>query len=327
MKVSVIIPMFNAEKYLSVCLESLHAQTLQDFEVIVVDDCSTDNSVAIAENYLEKFGGRLKIIALKKNTGSGAVPRNEGLKFSRGEYVFFMDSDDLLVNNALETLYIFAENFRADVVYMERGFFLNDKNLIKANWDKNPSKITNPTLETQNISARIEKLLQTSYGWSPWTKFLRRDFLIYNEIAFPHVKISEDVLWSFKIVCLAERWLCLPERLYIYRKSSNSMMRKKRTPLDEIKFWLDPLVKGLDYLEKFMDNLEFFVQNPNYRFDVTNFFVRMQLAGMMDALKNLNRYQLYKIINEAFSDSKHAPLIAYLFVVMNFYRDKFLEVK
>ena len=66
MKVSVIIPMFNAEKYLAVCLESLLIQTLQDFEVIVVDDCSTDNSVAIAENYLEKFGGRLKIIALKK---------------------------------------------------------------------------------------------------------------------------------------------------------------------------------------------------------------------------------------------------------------------
>ena len=79
-KVSVIIPVFNAEKYLGVCLESILIQTLKDFEVIVVDDCSTDASATIAESYLEKFGGRLKIISLPENTGSGAVPRNIGLE-------------------------------------------------------------------------------------------------------------------------------------------------------------------------------------------------------------------------------------------------------
>ena len=67
MKVSVIIPVYNAEKYLAVCLESLLIQTFADFEVIVVDDCSTDSSLAIAESYLEKFGGRLKILALEEN--------------------------------------------------------------------------------------------------------------------------------------------------------------------------------------------------------------------------------------------------------------------
>ena len=108
MKVSVIIPVYNAEKYLRGCLESILNQTFADFEVIVVDDCSTDNSLAIAESFLEKFGGRLKIISLPKNTGNASVPRNEGLRFSRGEYVFFMDNDDLILDNALETLYNFA---------------------------------------------------------------------------------------------------------------------------------------------------------------------------------------------------------------------------
>jgi len=212
---------------------------------------------------------------------------------------------------------------------MEQGFICDEKtskNLTKVSWTPQKFVCNEVTMENNDIAERLDKFFNMVYSVTPWTKFLRRDFLIANKIDFPHVKIAEDVLWSFKIVCLAERWLCLPERLYIYRKSSNSMMRKKRTPQDEIKFWLDPLVKGLDYLDDFMKR-DFFNQNPNFRFDVINFFVKMQIAGMLDALKNLNRYQLYQIINEAFSDSKYAPLIAYLFVVMNFYRDKFLEVK
>jgi len=326
MKVSVIIPLYNAQNYIAACLESVLNQTLQDFEVIIVNDCSNDNSCAVAESFSEKFGGRLKIISLPNNTGNASIPRNEGLRFSRGDFVFFMDNDDLITPNAIETLYKFAENARADVVYMERGFLLTGKNVIAANWDKNSSKITNPTLETQNISVRIENFLKTSYGWAPWTKFIRRDFLIANKIDFPHVKISEDVLWSFKIICLAENFLRIPNQLYICRSRTDSLSRIKREPKDEIKFWLDPLVKGLDYLNDFMSG-DFFYQNPNFRFDVTNFFVKMQLAGMLRALKNLNRYQLYQIICESFSDSKYAPLIAYLFVVMNFYRDKFSEVK
>ena len=310
MKVSVIIPLYNAEKYIAACLESVLNQTFKDFEVIVVDDCSTDNSCAIVETYLEKFSGRLKIIYLPQNTGNASIPRNEGLKFSRGEYIFFMDNDDLLINNALGTFYNLAKNFRADVVYSERGFILNGNNLTAANWDKKFSPIDKPTLESDNISSRIENFLQTNYGWAPWTKFLRRDFLIA----------------SFKIIFLAKNFLRIPNPLYIYRSVENSWSRIKREPADEIKFWLSPLVKGVDYLDDFMDGMEFFALNPNYRFDVINFFVRMQVAGMLGALKNLTRYELYEIIHSEFGD-KHASLIAYLFVVMNFYRDKFLEVR
>ena len=303
MKVSVIIPLYNAENYIAACLESVLNQTMKDFEIIIVDDCSTDNSCAVAETFSKKFGGRLKIFSFEENTGNASIPRNEGLRFSRGEYVFFMDNDDLITPNALEILYNLAINARADVVYMERGFLLNGENLIDANWDKNSSQISNPTLESQNISVRIENFIQTSYGWAPWTKFIRRDFLIANKIDFPHVKISEDVLWTFKIICLAEKFLRIPNQLYICRSRTDSWSRIKREPKDEIKFWLDPLVKGLDYLDDFMAG-DFFYQNPNFRFDVTNFFVKMQLAGMLRALKNLNRYQLYKIIHESFSSSK-----------------------
>lgn len=122
MKISVIIPAYNAEKYLGVCLESILIQTLQDYEVIVVDDCSTDNSATVAENYLERFGGRLKIISLPENTGGGALPRNVGFEYAQGKYIFFIDPDDLLIDTALETLYNVSENYQADVVYMEKYF-------------------------------------------------------------------------------------------------------------------------------------------------------------------------------------------------------------
>ncbi|MBO4779936.1 MAG: glycosyltransferase family 2 protein, partial [Selenomonadaceae bacterium] len=316
MKVSVIIPVYNAEKFLPICLESLAIQTFTDFEVIIVDDCSTDSSLAVAESYLERFDGRLKIFSLPTNTGSGAIPRNEGLKFSRGEYIFFMDSDDMLVADGLAELYGAAKNFRADVVHMSRGFIcsedLNPARTIEADWDKilPPSDV--PMLETNDFAERVEKMFATAYGWAPWIKFLRRDFLIANDIKFPELRISEDVIWTIELVCLAERWIRFPKRLYIYRTSDNSMMRSRRSAAEEIKFWLDPLMKGVDGLDKFLSDLKFFVENPAYRFKVTNFFVKMQLAGMLGALDELSDAELYEIFHRELSkvDGKHAALIS-----------------
>ena len=325
MKISVIVPVFNAEKFLGACLESLLNQTLKDFEVIIVDDCSTDDSVSIAENFLKQFGGRLKILRTEKNSGSGSVPRNVGLKFSRGEYIFFMDNDDLLTSAALETLYGLAEKFCAEVVYMNNGF-VSDGETVKATaWSKSDSP-DQPTFEPEDISARVEKFLRTNYGWAPWQKFLRRDFLLANEINFPRVKISEDVLWTFKVICLAKNFLRVPNQLYIWRSVKNSWSRAERSPQDEIKFWLDPLVNGLDDLDAFMDGIIFFTQNPRCRFEVTNFFVKMQLAGMLGALRKVKLDELYEIVHDQLN-GRHAALIANLFVFMNFYREKSLEVR
>ena len=321
MKISVIIPVYNAEKFLSVCLESILNQTLTDFELLVVDDYSIDSSYEIAESYLERFGGRLKIISLNENTGNPSVPRNVGLENSRGEYVLFVDNDDMLIQNALKTFYDLAENFRADVVYTERGYLCDEfGNLTVAALDKNSSAVDKPTLETNNLAERVQNFLRTSYCWAPWAKFVRREVLTANKIFFPRVKISEDVLWSFKVVCAAKNFLRVPTPLYIHRELKNSWSQIERPPVDELKFWLNPLVKGLEYLDTFMDENNFFAQN--YRFEVTNFFVKMQVAGMLGALEKLNRNELYEIIRREFSESRHAALIANLFVFMAYYRDK-----
>ena len=94
--ISVIIPMYNMEKYIGECLTSLANQTFQDFDVIVVDDCSTDNSRKFVQGFLETFSGRLKLKKMSKNSGYPGLPRNTALDMARGKYIYFLDSDDLL---------------------------------------------------------------------------------------------------------------------------------------------------------------------------------------------------------------------------------------
>ena len=131
--ISVIIPMYNAQQYVRECLDSLLAQTFQDFEVIVVDDCSTDNSFAVVKNYMPRFKGRLRLAQTAKNSGGGGyIPRNIGLEMATGEYVYFMDADDFILLSALETLYEAAIIYDADVVYFSSHYWLSSKTNISS---------------------------------------------------------------------------------------------------------------------------------------------------------------------------------------------------
>ena len=330
MKISVIIPVFNAEKYLGVCLESILIQTLKDFDVLVVDDGSTDTGMTIAESYLEKFGGRLKIIHLPKNTGMPGIPRNVGLEYAQGKYICFVDADDLLADNALATLYNFAEEYQADVIYMEKSFMCDEepltKNFTLAAWTR--AVLKNKILvESENIGERVQMLMNSHFYWPPWTKFVRRDFLLDNDIKFPQMTIAEDVCWTFKIICLAEKLLRVPTPLYIYRSNSGSMMGKKRTPEQEIIFWTNPLIAGLDCLDEFMRGLEFFNQNPVVRLQVLNFFALMHIDNMAEALNKFDSTEVYKIFLREFSKagSSQPALISYLLVMNNLYRNELMK--
>jgi len=330
-KVSVIIPVYNAEKYLGVCLESILIQTLTDFELILVDDCSTDNTCAIAESFLEKFGGRLKIIYLEENTGSGAAPRNVGLEYATGKYVYFMDNDDFIIDTALETLYDYAETYQAEVVYMER-YFSCGKELVPPElnvfiWCNAKTLVEEPTLETNNISERMEKFLHATLCWAPWAKFLRRDFLIDNKIFLPKMTIADDVIWTFKLLCLAKKILIIPTPLYVYRTSVDSIMRKSRSPEDLIIFRTSPLIKGLEYLDEFMRGVEYFKRNSIAHLQVLEFFARINLDDMSRATKHLEPQEVYEIFRREFSKagSTQPALISYLLVMNNLYRNELMK--
>ena len=124
-KISVVIPLYNAEKYIRQCLVSVLASKFQDYEVLVVDDCSTDNSVAEVEKLAPYFGERLKILSTDKNSGGPGIPRNVGIENAAGKYVTFIDNDDLFTTNALRDMYDAAEQTQADVIHAEK--FLAEK--------------------------------------------------------------------------------------------------------------------------------------------------------------------------------------------------------
>ena len=130
-QVSVITPVYNAEKYLKQCLHSILNQSFRDIELICVDDYSTDNSIGILESF-KQIDSRIKIIQNKKNLGAGRS-RNEGIAAASGRFLQFTDADDLLPNGAIESLYFSAINHNVEVVRGSLALFQDDNpdNIIK----------------------------------------------------------------------------------------------------------------------------------------------------------------------------------------------------
>ena len=307
--VSVIIPMYNAEKYIGECLDSLLNQTFQAFEVIVVDDCSTDNGFEIVKAYAPKFGGRLTLTKLVKNSGSGALPRNKGMNFSRGEYIQFLDADDTLTPTALEEMYSLAKEYDADVVYCEkhytssgvgeeyvRNIRLADKNI------QEPPFVDKPTFETENMAERVMGILNGRFWVVPWDKFVRRDLIFEHEIFFPHVKISEDDIWTLGLIFYAKKFLRVPNMIYVQRVSESSMIGVKRSPQQTINFWLNPVLFGLKSLDDLMSRHEFFEQSPKYRYATLEHFIFGRYDCFLRASLELSPFEVYDAIKQKFGD-------------------------
>ena len=212
--------MYNVENYIVECLDSVLNQTFTDFEVIVVDDCSTDNSCAVVKSYAEKFNGRLKLLSTEKNSGGGGyVPRNIGLSAASGEYIFFVDADDFIVETALEILYLAATQYQADVVYTS-AYNLCDgsgdfKTMVDVETANGRDDKISLTIDTPNKN--LQRLLFAGHFPNPWTKFTCRDFLLENKIAFPQIISGGDFIWCINVYAHSKRFLRLPVALYFYR--------------------------------------------------------------------------------------------------------------
>lgn len=221
-KVSVIVPVYNVEKYLPECIESLLNQTLDKVEIVLIDDGSSDNSGRIIDEYAEKYAN---IIALHQENQKLGAARNHGLSVAQGEYVAYLDSDDYLTSDALEKLYNLAIRKRLDAISFDAQPFFEEGV---------QSEGVETLYDRSNLDIDFEKVWKGSEYWNENYKkggvfinacfsFCRREFLLQNHFEFQPGVFYEDNEFGMKMYLCAKRFMCLPEKFYCRRYRAGSI--------------------------------------------------------------------------------------------------------
>ncbi len=232
MKFSFLIPVFNLEKYIEIALNSIYNQNFSDFEVVLVDDGSTDNSFNVVNNFRNKLNSEQKKnfhIYETENEGSGCA-RNFALQKAKGDYVLFLDGDDFFATNAID---IIAAQSDFDILIF--GAFTFDSGKLRLgsySVNKIPQKFKNRTFNKNDFENKIFKFPKTA-----WSKAYRRNFLIENEIKFQEIKQGQDQLFFVHSMLQAQKIKVLNKNIYCYYKnrygSVTSNKRKKEFyPID-----------------------------------------------------------------------------------------------
>lgn len=220
-KISVVVPMYNAENFINVCIISILEQTFKDFELILIDDYSTDKTFEIAKSFNDS---RIKLLQNEKNLGMPGSVRNVGIDAAQGEYIFFCDDDDAILPNALEILLKAAKENNADVVnttcwyIAQNPYFDNFSNA-------NAHLITFPPTQpvSPNVKERIfQELVQNRMHIAPWLFLYRREFLLQNNIRFPDA-VAEDVFFNFDVVCATSKIIKIDVPFYVWRQNPKSV--------------------------------------------------------------------------------------------------------
>lgn len=239
-RVSVIIPVYNVEKYLRACLDSVVNQTLRDIEIICVDDGSTDSSPAILAEYAAK-DCRVKVITQPKSNAGAA--RNAGMSIATGEYLGFVDADDWCELTLFEKAYGRAKEVNADLVFWaydqfdsQGGRFVSGRLIAEA-----VRCLIRPFKPTD-----MDRQIFTAFNYAPWNRLVRRQFAESNKLSFQEQERCNDLYFSCLSIGCA-KWIDLvDEVLYHYRilHGGNLQSRKGQTPGAMIRAW-QKVVEGL----------------------------------------------------------------------------------
>lgn len=199
-KVSVIIPVYNAEEYLEQCVGSVMNQTLQDIEILCVDDGSPDNSLEVLKR-LQAKDDRIRIIS-QPNGGAGAA-RNNGLRHATGEYLSFLDADDFFEPNMLEEAVAAADQYRADfVVFNSDQYHMDKEKFVEVPWVLRTADI--PPYMPFSYRQLTDNVFKTFVGWA-WDKLYRRSFVMEHDIWYQEQRTTNDMLFVFTALVTAKR--------------------------------------------------------------------------------------------------------------------------
>ncbi|MDD3053776.1 MAG: glycosyltransferase family 2 protein [Endomicrobiaceae bacterium] len=298
LKISIIVPVYNVEKYLRQCLDSILSQTFKNFECICINDGSLDSSLSILKEYSE-IDKRIKIIS-QENKGL-SVTRNVGIKQSSGKYITFIDSDDWITNGYLEKLYNVIISTDADIVRASYKFYYQKEDIYQSAKIRAIHKIN-------NINNDLERLYKGYAGAFVWGKLYKTNLLKDNNIYFYEGKSSEDCPFSALAFLYAKNIVFINYELYIYRKqvisitSNNEKLRidallnfitftkelvKRKFCSNEIKkFYIDTFIYKIGNIDKSVSkNKQKKILKP----------IIEHLIYLQSFIKNTNRINIIKI--------------------------------
>ncbi|MBO5396700.1 MAG: glycosyltransferase [Clostridia bacterium] len=284
--ISVIIPVYNVEKYLEECVNSVLAQTYKNIEIILVDDGSTDSSGKLCDSFAENHSN---IKVFHKENGGQSTARNMGLEKAQGKYIYFLDSDDIIVPDALEKLCAVAEADCADVVFFDALSFIDEK----------------PDAEMKQTYLRTHKypvqsgiktfeLMQNrnEYHCVVWGMLLRKELLKKNDIEFIPGIYYEDMAYTYELLCRAGTVSQCPEVLYKRRYRENSTMTSKKS-----KKYFDSSVAVYEYIR------DFSFDNNLTEFDFAKKYIARNAFNVFNNYYLLNK-QDKKLCQDKLSDVK-----------------------
>jgi CDP-glycerol glycerophosphotransferase len=250
--ISIVMPVYNVEKYLPQCLDSIFSQTMEEFEIIAVNDGSTDNSLSILESYRDKAPEKLRIYTIENSGVSHA--RNYGMQQARGEFVLFVDSDDFIEPDMCEKLYNKAVKDNNDIVVCGR-YSVYEKERIK----QYKKKIVRTQLLNENFKLAEHKYELAHLSPFPWDKLFRRSLL--SGMNFPEGIRFEDLVLIYELACKAGSIGVVEEPLYNYRRTRQGgfLNTFSERTLDIIKAFrlLTDFMKDNGYFEQYYEELEY----------------------------------------------------------------------
>lgn len=288
--ISVIMPMYNVEKYLSDSLFSLLNQTYQDFEVICIDDGSTDSTLEILE-YFTNLDSRIKVLKNESNMGPGFT-RNRGIDVAKGKYIAFLDSDDWFSFEAFELLVEKAEKDNLDLLMFKNHVFYEDTQKFGTEeyyemefMDKFDSKIFSHWDCDKSYFFKIPN--------PPWNKLYLKSFLDENNIRFPNENlIQEDNPFFHKVFLSAKRVSLFNKHVYNRRRRSGSIMTLNNTRLfDNIKI-------SYKIIDVFFENIELY---NYYKKEVLYYIFVATLMGKYNQIDKIYKKKFYIEVQDVFS--------------------------
>lgn len=240
-KISIVVPVYNVEKFLSRCIDSIICQTYKNLEIILVDDGSKDNSSSICDLY-EKKDKRIKVI--HKENGGLSSARNAGIEEATGDYIAFVDSDDYIEPNMYEEMYNAAKKLSCDIITCNYKYVYDDGSIKLINNDKKNE-------EFDFVSSIKEMNLFNKFDMSACTKLFKKD--LFDDIRFPVGKLSEDYYIMYLLFEKSNKVYYIASPYYNYFQRKNSITKSNKINHD----FMYAALEQMKYLEtKYPDELK-----------------------------------------------------------------------